>query len=336
MYYRAHQIDWNSHRGVTLVELMVSMLLGIVLSGGMVSAYLTAKRSHYYEDQMARIQENGRYAMRLLSRELSMTGFRGGVPLLTAVPPGTVRGDCTDRDWVLDTTNPLELVSNHAGGSAVVTSHHTVLICLDGTSIVPNTDLIALKRTAAQASLRDGIPALNLTVSPTENWYLQVMSGREPTWEKLSANDLLDSSRALRSLSYWKAVTRIFFVRRYSEASQKSAEIPSLCMKTLAGDAMTSRCLVEGVEDMQFEFGIDRDGDGIPNQYTDAPAKIDMLHVVTVRVYLLLRSILPVTGYRDEKVYALGRKLLPARRDAYLRRTFSSTIWLRNRVEPVG
>ena len=34
----AHQIDCNSHRGVTLVELMVSMLLGIVLSGGMVSA----------------------------------------------------------------------------------------------------------------------------------------------------------------------------------------------------------------------------------------------------------------------------------------------------------
>ena len=112
MYYCAHQIDCNSQRGVTLVELMVSMLLGIVLSGGLVSAYLTAKRSHYYDDQMARIQENGRYAMRLLSRELRMTGFRGGVPLLSAVPPGTVRGDCSDRDWVLDTTNPLELVSN--------------------------------------------------------------------------------------------------------------------------------------------------------------------------------------------------------------------------------
>ena len=330
------QFDGASERGLTLVELMVSMLLGILLSGGMVGAYLTAKRNHYYDDQLARIQENGRYALRLLSRELSMTGFLGAVPALAGLSPATVFGDCSDHDWVLDPTNPLELVNDHAGDPVVVSLHDTPLTCLDGTSIVSNTDLISIKRTAAQASLRGGMPASNLTVSLTKKWYLRVDSGREPAWEKLPAIDLLDPARALPSLSYWEAVSRIFFVRRYSETSDTGDGIPSLCMETLAGDAMTSRCLVEGVEDMQFEFGIDTDGDGVPNQYMDAPTSSDIKNAVTARVYLLLRSILPITGYRDEKTYALGRKLLPARRDAYLRRVFSSTIHLRNLIEPVG
>lgn len=336
MHDKQEQFDCVSQRGLTLVELMVSMLLGILLSGGMVGAYLTAKHNHYYDDQMARVQENGGYALRLLSRELTMAGFLGAVPTLAGVSPANVFGDCSDSDWVLDPANPLELVNDHAGGPVVVSLHGTPLTCLDGTSVVPNTDLISIKRTAARASLRGGIPAPNLTASLAESWYLRVDSGREPTWEKLPAIDLLDSARALPSLSYWEAVSRIFFVRRYSETSDPGDGIPSLCMKTLAGDAMTSRCLVEGVEDMQLEFGMDTDGDGVPNQYMDAPASSDMKNAVTVRVYLLLRSILPITGYRDEKTYALGRKRLPARHDAYLRRVFSSTIHLRNRIEPVG
>ena len=56
---------------------MVSMLLGVILSAGFVSTYLGAKRNAFYDEQMARMQESGRYAMRLLSRELAMVGFYG-------------------------------------------------------------------------------------------------------------------------------------------------------------------------------------------------------------------------------------------------------------------
>jgi hypothetical protein len=81
---------------------------------------------------------------------------------------------------------------------------------------------------------------------------------------------------------------------------------------------------------------MDTDGDGVPNQYMDAPASSDMQHVVTARVHLLMRSILPITGYRDEKTYLLGRKRLSPPGDAFLRHVFSATIRLRNRIAPVG
>jgi len=107
-------------------------------------------------------------------------------------------------------------------------------------------------------------------------------------------------------------------------------------MESLAGNAVTSRCLVEGVENMQLEFGIDTDDDGVANQYKVAPTGAEMDQAVTAKIHLLLRSILKIAGYRDDKTYALGQKVVAAQRDGFLRRVFSTTVHLRNRIEPVG
>jgi len=322
--------------GFSLVELLVSMLLGLLLSAGVVSVYLGAKRNFFYEEQMARMQENGRYALRLLSRELVMAGFFGGVPALDNVFPASVGGDCSDRDWVLDGTHPLELVNDYSGRSAPVSLHATRLTCLDSAAIVLNTDLIAIKRTAGEASLRRGIPAAGLTASTVANWYLRLASGQQPEWEKLRAIDLLDRARAVPSLSYWEAISRIIFIRRFSDSGIAGDDIPSLCMETLAGSAMTTRCLVEGVENMQLEFGIDTDADGVPNQYKSAPVGEELQYAVTAKIYLLLRSINKISGHQDDKTYTLGQKILTAKHDAYLRRVVSATVLLRNRIEPIG
>ena len=164
-------------RGLSLVELLVSMLLGLILSAGIVSAYLGAKRNYFYEEQMARMQENGRYAMRLLSRELGMAGFFGGLPSMRGVLPHSVGADCSDRDWVLNGTHPVELVDDYSGQSVPVSLHLTPFTCLDSAAIEWDTDLIAIKRTAGEASLRGGVPADGFTASVGESWYLRRISG---------------------------------------------------------------------------------------------------------------------------------------------------------------
>jgi len=323
-------------QGLSLIELLVSMLLGLILSGGIVIAYLGAKRNYFYEEQMARMQENGRYAMRLLSRELTMAGFFAGVPELNGVSAAAVGTDCSEWDWVLDGTHPIELVNDYSGQSVPMSLHFTPLTCLDSAAIALDTDLIAIKRTAAEASLRRGIPAPGLTASTVQNWYLRLAAGNSPEWEKLRSIDLLDGARANTSLSYWEWISRIIFVRRYSDSGNEDDDIPSLCMETLAGDAMTSRCLVEGVENMQLEFGIDTDADGVPNQYKSAPTGDEMRHAVAAKIHLILRSVSKIPGHQDDKTYTLGQKILTAKHDPYLRRVFSTTVLLRNRIEPVG
>ncbi len=323
-------------RGFSLVELLVSMLLGLLLSAGVISAYLGAKRNYLHEEQMARMQENARYAMRLLSRDLAMAGFFGGFPALDGVAPGAVSTDCSDRDWVLDGTHALELVNDYSGEVAPVSLHATVWNCLDSAAIALNTDLLSIKRTAGEASLHRGIPAADLTASTVASWYLRLTSGRQPEWEKLRPIDLLKPTSAVASLSYWEAISRIFFIRRYSDPDRADEDLPTLCMETLAGDAMTSRCLVEGVENLQLEFGIDTDADGVPNQYKSAPEGEEMQRAVTAKIHLLLRSITKIPGHKDDKSYTLGQTVLAAKHDGYLRHVFSTTVLLRNRVEPIG
>jgi Tfp pilus assembly protein PilV len=323
-------------RGLSLVELLVSLLLGLLLSAGMVSAYVGAKRNSFYEEQAARMQENGRYAMRLLSRELAMAGFFAGAPGMAAVAPGAVGTDCAADNWVLDAREPLELVNDYVGHAHPVSLHATVFSCLEGTAIVPDTDLLAIKRTAAEPSLEAGVPAAALTPATSPSWYLRTVSGRPDTWQKLRPVDLRDPGMAQPENSYWEAVTRIFYIRPYSESGSEAEDLPTLCMETLAGDGMTSRCLVEGVENMQLEFGIDSDADGAPDRYVPAPGASEMPRVVAVKIHLLLRSIVALAGHSDDKVYRLGQKELPARRDAFLRRVFSSTVLLRNTPRAVG
>ncbi|MCB1706343.1 MAG: PilW family protein [Halioglobus sp.] len=318
---------------MTLVELLISLLLGLLLSGGMAAAYLAAKRNAYYEEQMARMQENGRYALRLLSRELAMVGFYGGVLSPSQeVEAVAVGGDCSEGDWALEVGTPLDVISDYNGQAPPVSLYNTIFTCLDSAAIAPGSDLLVIKRTAAEASLLRGVPAETLTASDVQSWYLRLTSGAEPEWERLPPVDLRHASRAVPSLSYWEAISRILFIRAYS--NEVGDGLPSLCMETLAGDAMTTRCLVEGVENLQFEFGVDSDGDGVPNTYTPTPTQAQMRSAVSAKIYLLLRSIGPLPGYRDSRTYHLGREVQPASGDAYLRRVVSTTVMLRNYKAP--
>ena len=65
--------------GLTLIELMVSILLGSTFSLAIAGVYLHSKRQFAVEEAMARVQENGRFALHLLRRELSLAGFYSGI-----------------------------------------------------------------------------------------------------------------------------------------------------------------------------------------------------------------------------------------------------------------
>ena len=265
-----------------------------------------------------------------------MSGFFGGVLAMDAVQPAKIAIDCSAPGWALAGGRPVALVNNYDGQSVAVSQDSTEFTCLDTTAIAPLTDLLAIKRTAAEASLRRGVPARGLTKSAVEHWYLGLADGVDPHWVKLPPVDLLAAAKLDSSRTYWEARARIFYIRRYSDPGRVLDAVPTLCMENLAGNAMTSRCLIEGVENMQVEFGIDTDNDGVANRYKTAPLDAEMERAVTARIYLLLRSIVEIAGYRDGRTYALGQQVIAAKHDGFLRRVFSTTVHLRNRIQPIG
>jgi Tfp pilus assembly protein PilW len=323
----------NSHQsGLSLIELMVSILLGVILSSGIIAVYLESKRNYAAEEELARIQENGRFALDLLKRELSMAGFYGGYFLADDLPAATVDTDCAS-DWALNVVPAIE-VFNGKTETDLITSEGTDLsaVCIDSADWKSGTDVFTIKRTAARATVYEGALVNGAQLDPNE-WYLKVESyGDTKEWFNESSFDPFDPNDAVE---YWEIYAKIFYIKQ-----ENADDIPTLCVKSLGSDGMTrDQCLVEGIEDMQIEFGVDTNGDAVPNTYTPDPNDVSV--AVTARIYLLVRSLgeLYSTENINAKKYQLGldasAPFTPTGSEQrYLRQIFSTTVLVRNSILP--
>jgi type IV pilus assembly protein PilW len=73
----ARRIRTTRAKGFTLVELMVSMILGLVVIGAVVSVLLSNKRTFNTTSAMSQVQESARTAFELLARDLRQAGATG-------------------------------------------------------------------------------------------------------------------------------------------------------------------------------------------------------------------------------------------------------------------
>lgn len=67
----------HRQRGVTLIELMVSMLLGLVIIGGATGVILANRASYRTNEGLSQVQESARTAFELLSRDVREAGISG-------------------------------------------------------------------------------------------------------------------------------------------------------------------------------------------------------------------------------------------------------------------
>ena len=67
---------YHKQQGVTLIELMVSLVISVIVLLAVTSIYVTSKRSYALQDSLARQQENGRFAVEILSQDLRMASFQ--------------------------------------------------------------------------------------------------------------------------------------------------------------------------------------------------------------------------------------------------------------------
>lgn len=98
-------------RGLSLLELMIAMTLGLVVVLGVTTVFLGSKQGYRMQESTGRLQENARFAMDLLSREIRHADFWGGTApgaIEKAVSLQTVGAPCTEN-WMADVTRPFRL-----------------------------------------------------------------------------------------------------------------------------------------------------------------------------------------------------------------------------------
>jgi type IV pilus assembly protein PilW len=310
--------------GMTLIELLVAMGIGAFLTFGIVNLFLQSKASFYQDEETARLQENGRFALRYVARELSMAGFFGGLTDPGSVTTALSLNTC-GTGWAMDTGITVEHVNNATAAEAVA-----AYSCLSNAEFQPDTDIIAIRR------VKDSLHVDNGTViaAPVNNTvYLRnfqygsaatLVQGSSITGADKTANSEVD---------VWQYQPQLLYIRDYSVTSTDG--IPSLCRKRLTTSAGTlavnaTECLVEGIENLQVEFGIDSDGDYSPNYYLSAPTAAQLQIAVTARIYILSRAINTTNQYTNDKAYVLGSKSIAQKDDGYFRRVLQTTVSLRN------
>jgi type IV pilus assembly protein PilW len=303
--------------GFTLVEMMISMAIGLVLILGAVTIYANGRQNFQTFENLARLQDNARFALDLIAPDIRLAGFWGrtGDAALVERPAG-VTVTCGDADvtpWALDLRRGIAAVDD--GYSLPCPAHDAPQ---------PETDVLIVRRAGTAA------------VAPAAG-RLQLQSNR-------SAGTLFDDG--LMPAGYLPApasVTHdVVLHAYYVDRSSSVADLPSLRRQTLvAGGLIEDEEVIPGVENLQVQLGVDTDRDGMVERYVDAdhailtPGTAEFMpdaEIRSVRLWLLLRSEQREQTYTGGVTYTLPDRNLPpiTPDDGRRRLQLSSTVYLRN------
>lgn len=72
-------------RGLTLVELLIALVMGLVLLLGVITVFMANKQTYRHQDALARLQENGRFAINRLERDIRRAGGTFGCEPLNVI-----------------------------------------------------------------------------------------------------------------------------------------------------------------------------------------------------------------------------------------------------------
>lgn len=104
----------KKHAGVTLIELMIAMALGIGLTLAVINIVMVTNRSSSLADGLSQSQETGRFALSYMSKAIQMAGYTTGTdeinPFIEICPANNYAlGHCTyDKTGGYDYSTPAQ------------------------------------------------------------------------------------------------------------------------------------------------------------------------------------------------------------------------------------
>lgn len=314
-------------RGMTLVELMVGLTLGMALSVAALRLFAEASASGK-NIQRASIQiENGRYAIELLREDLQLAGFFGEIATGGAAYSA---GDPCEIGASAYLANPLTLPTPVLGLPA-----DQIVACLSQRRA--NTDAVLVRRLEVDATAPDMIGTTN--AHPFVQYsFCESDPAITPLVVGTQTSDFTLRNRACTSPNRVRgAVARIYFVAECSRCGGGGDSTPTLKRLELVGSRLVETALVEGVETLRIEYGFDTDGDGSADVYrtTTAAAGPESLwqNVVTLKLHAIVRSPERVLGTQlaSTQTFQLGGfGTVQTPNDGFVRRAYTTTVRLEN------
>lgn len=317
-------------RGFSLVEIMISIVISIVLMTGIIQIFLSNKQTYRTTEAMSRMQENTRYAMHVLTKDIRMAG------LMPCPDTGKTLNILNDTaSWQFNFDNA---VTGYEGGVDAFPAEFTN--ATDNITPVAGTDAITIvgasgdeykivthNKNAASIKLADSDHDIDdgdiLFVCDNESSAIfQITSASPGTNDTLvhnKGND--DPGNCSKGLGYAnpRDCSTNGTQKSFATPESKLVKFKAVAYYIATSDTCSTRCLyrieigdnggvsgfdapaqlVEGVENMQILYGADTTGDGAADLYDTADNIADWTEVVSVRLGLLMHTLEEVANAGD-------------------------------------
>lgn len=341
----------TSQTGLSLVELMIAMTIGIIVLAGVSTAFLGSRQSYRVNENLARMQESARYAYDILSKDIRMAGYYGcagsNISVVNTLnDPTAYAWDFTKGIYGFDSTgastwsptlpasgspqygpdspksgNDIVVVRSIMGSGIRVLQH-------PGGTPPGSADL---KVTAGSGLTEEdivmvadclGAAIFQITNINTSGGFDNSVHNTGGTHTPGNATQNL--GKEFVGAEVVRLSTRTYYIR------DNATGVPSLYRIVASGAAEE---LVEGIEGMQILYGVDTTGDFSADSYQNAnwvETNNRWGDVISAQINLLIRSPEDRVTSTPQTYNYNGTSILAT--DRRLRQVFSSTITLRNRT----
>ena len=339
----------QSHLGFSIIELMVALVIGLFLLSGVLTVYLSNKQTYVSTQSLARVQENLRFSMDMLTKDARMAGYmpcryqanlsniltdNGNTwwqPFFDSGLVGFEGGVSTFPATIAADVEPgTDAIAIFKGGSfeASILVHDTAAEEIILKDTAPINELskgeIAIICDSHQATL---FQISDVDTSDFEIEYSDSAADISPgnctaglgstgnvVCGDANSGETHFFGEGAQLVSYAPV---IYYIAESDTPGVFALKRNHLVARDISGVEtanMEAEELLQGVESMQIRYGVDTDAspDGIANQFFDANlvATSDWPNVVSIQVGILMASGDEIRTNIDTNTYNLAGELI--------------------------
>lgn len=289
----------NRQHGLSLVEMMIAMTLGLMITGAIGYLFVGSRTTYRSQDANARVQDTGRFVMDYLGRQIQMAGRTEITPLAAdsniEFPGIAISGTNTERTL----TYPV------AGGGSQTRGVDELRVRYQ-LSNMGGSAILDCNGTAG-AAVNNNTTILN--TETTLNQSLTPISG--------SGGKQVGT------------VVTVFELRRHATRTLAGRGVAELfCW----GNGGAAQPIAEGVEDLQFQYGLDTNNDATVDEWiATTPTAAQQPQIIAVEACVLIHSMEIGAVPAPMRVTDCSGATFTAN-DTLLYRTFRQVYTLRNRI----
>ncbi|ORU90201.1 MAG: hypothetical protein A6F71_04335 [Cycloclasticus sp. symbiont of Poecilosclerida sp. M] len=347
-----------NQQGITLVELMVAMVIGLILIAGVSQIFISTQKTYRITEEHSRLQENTRFGFQFITKDVREAGYTGcraieemNVQTVAQAPVPNYDKDSTISGNEATSLTVWAPVLNASIATTTIGGTDTITIqkgsSCGATLTVPmlSSDAVIQISAANSCNLKKDDTLMISDCQDAHIFKATTVSSGSPQTITHTVDKNTGGSLCLNQAGIGTGVCGTGNAKLYGSDSEL-LQLTSLTYYIRKGEggrnalwaydntAGKARELIEGVENMQIKYGVDTTGDDIIDVYqtaNDVGAAANWGNVISAEISLLVET--QADNLTTDKLIYTYNGATVTSPDNRLRRVFTTVVGIRNRVQ---